>query len=96
MKPMIVRKVYFSTLLDVLNNIVILNPAQEGKNIRYVQLEENAFTLSIEVEMHTQVVTAHKLSQYLNPKYSVRLDESVECWFDWLTEVWNDEGEKLK
>ena len=81
---MIVKKTYFDTLADVVKSIVTLTPAQEAKPIRYVRLEENKFVLTKEIDMHTQVVTAHKLSQYLNPKYSVRLDDSVECWFDWL------------
>lgn len=86
MNPLLVKKVYFNTLHDVVKSIVTLTPAQEAKSVRYVRLEEATFLLSKEVDMHTQVVTAHKLSQYLNPKYSVRLDESVECWLDWLIE----------
>lgn len=86
MNPMVVRKVYFNTLLDIVKNIVILHPAQDARNTRYIRLEETTFNLSKEVEEHSQVVTAHKLSQYLNTKYSVQLDESVECWFDWFIE----------
>lgn len=86
MNPMIVKKVYFNTLADIIKNIVILTPVEDVKKVRYVRLEENTFVLSREVAEHTQVVTAHKLSQYLNPKYSVRLDDSVECWLDWFIE----------
>lgn len=86
MNPLQVKKVYFNTLSNVINSLVLVTPPDAEKNVRYIRLEENPFVLSTEVDQHTQVVTAHKLSQYLNPKYSVRLDESVECWLDWFIE----------
>lgn len=86
MNPLFIKRVYFSTLIDVVNSINLLTPVSEENVKRYVRLEEATFSLSKEVELHAQVVTAHKLSQYLNPKYSVKLEDAVECWLDWLIE----------
>lgn len=84
MNEVLIRKIYFNMLYEVINSITILHPIKTDKPVRYVRLEENMFILTEEIQKPAQVVTAHRLSQYINNKYSVRLDNSVECWLDWL------------
>lgn len=73
------------TILSIGKNICALDPVQsEAEKVAYVKLQEQPFELSEEIEYYTQIVTAHKLSQYVNRIHTIRLEEDIETWLDVL------------
>lgn len=78
-------KTSLDTILSLGKNICILDLVERSvKDVAYVRLKPQPFELSEEIEYHTRVVTAHKLSQYVNKIHSVQLEEDVETWLDIL------------
>lgn len=81
-----VYSVINGTLLDTLESINILDKVEQPKTNNYVHLEEEPFVLSENIERYSKVVTAHKLSQYVNKITTVKLDDDITTWLDWLIE----------
>lgn len=81
-----VYSVINATLINTLDSINILDKVEQPKTNHYVHLEEEPFILSENIERYSKVVTAHKLSQYVNKITTVKLEDDIVTWFDLLIE----------
>lgn len=83
------------TLLDTLDSINILDKVEEPKVNNYIHLVDEPFVLSENIERFAKVVTAHKLSQYVNRIISVKLEDDITTWLDLLIESDIKERERI-
>ena len=74
------------SLVDVAKSINVLSYPPEEKPRKYLRLEDSAYVLTEEVKTMCQVVTAHNLQQYRNEFHSIKLEDDVTCWLDYLLE----------
>lgn len=75
------------SILSIGRSINILDTVDgTTEPVAYVKLKEQPFIVSEEVEYFTNVVTAHKLSQYKNKIHTITLEENIETWLDALIE----------
>lgn len=80
-----VYEVKLDTILKAAKSLEVLTELDvPEKDIDYVHLQPQSFVLSDKIEYYTNVVTAHKLSQYKNRLYSIKLKESIDVWLDIL------------
>lgn len=81
------------TVLSVGNSVSSLELVEPPeKRVAFVRLEKQPFELSEDIEYYTNVVTAHKLTQYRNKIHNIKLEEDVKTWLDVL--VVNDKKER--
>lgn len=90
-----VYSVINKTLIDTLDSVNILDKVEESKVNGYIHLVEEPFVLSANIERHTKIVTAHKLSQYVNKIHSVKLEDDIETWLDLLIDSDIKERERI-
>lgn len=83
------------TLLDTIDSINILEKVEEPKVNNYIHLVDEPFILSENIERFSKVVTAHKLSQYVNKIHSVKLDDDITTWLDLLVDSDIKERERI-
>lgn len=90
-----VYRVSSRTILSLGQNILALTLVENEKPEAYIRLENQPFVLSDDIEYHTKVVTAHKLSQYVNRIHKIRLEDDIETWLDILIQDDIEDRERI-
>lgn len=83
------------SLVDVLDSMCILTLHQEPEPKKYVRLEDSAYTLTEDVAVTCQVVTAHNIQQYKNSFHSIKLEDDIDSWLSIMEDDKEDELEEL-
>lgn len=76
--------------LELLKSVNVLTPhvEEEEENITQpIRLKEKKFVLTDNIKRHSKAVTAHDLSQYRNVFNTIKLQDAIETWLDFLLEI---------
>lgn len=76
-----------ASILKVIDDTVPLMPAPEEEKQSQFRLKEIPYEIGEVYERVSPAITAHKLIQYSNRFYSIRVKEADTCWLDYLIDL---------
>ena len=78
------------SLIESLKAINTISLVEEPDPVSYVRVEESPYVLTEETRRVCGVVSAHKLEEYRNAFYSIKLKDSTASWLLDLLEIDED------
>lgn len=80
-------KILDKTLISIVDTIVPLAKPEVKKKSRGVRLEVNPYSITVDSNRSSSVVSAHDLRQYRNHIHTIQLEENYSSWLEELLEI---------
>lgn len=84
-------KILNKSLADIAASISVLKETKPPVPVSCIRLEVKPYILSEDIKRSMPAITAHKLQQYTNKIYTIKLQENVTSWLDKLLSIDREE-----
>ena len=73
-------------MIDTIERVNVLTKVELPPKRKYQPVRPSPYLLTKEAEEYQQVVTAHKLSQYIHRIHHIQIKDNLTTWLDLLIE----------